>query len=215
MIEIYLFIHPLCPDSLASEKRILQIIQQEQKKVQFKFLPLLNLQSFQQFIEEHRLQSLSIAERNHLFEISYSAALDYKTMQFQGKKKGRAFLLALQEKIVVEGIHYSKALVNQIISEIGGDLGMFHADRVSPLVIDAFKADQSTAKEMNVLSNASAVIFNYACDRDFGVLIDEQPTEELLHELFKTTTRGRLIAINGNPHCQSMTIDPALRLLEN
>lgn len=190
MIEIYLFIHPLCSESLASEKRILQMVQTEHKKVQFKFLPLLNLQSFQQFLQIHHLETIGIQERNRLFEASYSAALDYKAMQLQGKKKGRAFLLALQEQICLQDASYSDLLVNEIVTKIGGDLAMFRADRLSSIVRDSFKSDQETAKEMKVCKNTSAVVFNYACDRDFGVLVEEQPTSEILHELFKTNEKS-------------------------
>ncbi|WP_314061708.1 DsbA family protein [uncultured Vagococcus sp.] len=216
MIEIYLFIHPLCSESLASEKRILQMIQTEHKKVQFKFLPLLNLQSFQQYLQDHHLEAIGIHERNRLFEASYSAALDYKAMQLQGKKKGRAFLLKLQEKICIQNASYSDSLVDGIVTKIGGDLSMFRADRSSAIVHDSFISDQETAKEMKVCKNTSAVVFNYACDRDFGVLIEEEPTSEILHELFKTNEKtcfdtyvetGQIKPPKLNDYC--------LRLIEN
>lgn len=217
MIEIYLFIHPLCSDSLASEKRILQMIQTEHKKVQFKFLPLLNLQSFQQYLHAHHLETIDIHERNRLFEDSYSAALDYKAMQLQGKKKGRAFLLALQESICIQQVGYTNLLVDDIVTNIGGDLAMFRADRSSTIVRDSFMSDQETAKEMKVCKNTSAVVFNYACDRDFGVLIEEEPTSEILHELFKTNEKTCF----DNYTEQSTQIkasklsDYCLRLIEN
>lgn len=217
MIEIYLFIHPLCSESLESEKRILQMIQTEHKKVQFKFLPLLNLQSFQQFLHDHHLESISISERNHLFENSYSAALDYKAMQLQGKKKGRAFLLTLQEHICVHEGAYTTALVNQIVTQIGGDLAMFQADRSSKIVQDSFIADQETAKEMSVCKNTSAVVFNYACERDFGVLIEEQPSSEILRELFKTNEQSCFDSyLEQSSHVKPSKLNEyCLRLIEN
>lgn len=218
MIEIYLFIHPLCSESLASEKRLLQIIQTEHKKVQFKFLPLLNLHSFQQFLHDHRLETLSIQERNRLFEASYSAALDYKAVQLQGKKKGRAFLLALQEKICLQHLAYTDQLVDDIVTQINGDLKMFRSDRLSSIVRDSFISDQETAKEMNVCKNTSAVVFNYACDRDFGVLIEDPPTSDILRELFKTNEQscndGSYAEQVSNSSSAKLT-DYCLRLIEN
>lgn len=185
MIEIYLFIHPLCPDSLSSEKRLLQMIQNAPKKVQFKILPLLNLHTFQQFLMKQNTKFLNLYERNQLFDAAYSAALDYKAIQLQGKKKGRLFLLNLQDKVCNEQIPYSKQLVADIIESINGDLDMFESDRQSDVIKQSFETDQAIAKEMSVSKTDSAVFFNYTKNQDYGVLVEDGLTTELLNELLQ------------------------------
>lgn len=50
MIEIYFFMHPLCLNCLEVEKKIIQLIQQYERRIDLRFIPLLNLKSFKQFI---------------------------------------------------------------------------------------------------------------------------------------------------------------------
>ena len=74
--------------------------------------------------------------------MTYSAALDCKAAQFQGKKKGRRFLIKLQEAVGCNNIPYSRALAESIFEEIGGDLNMFKEDRQSDFVKEVFFSDQ-------------------------------------------------------------------------
>ncbi|MDF0479253.1 DsbA family protein [Vagococcus sp. PNs007] len=216
MIEVYLFVHPLCPECLASEKRILQMVKNEQRKIQFKFLPLLNLQTFQRYLSTTCNHDCNLNDRNKLFEDSYSAALDYKAMQLQGKKKGQQFLMALQEA-VQHNKNYSEELVKQTVIDLHGDWEMFTTDRQSENVKESFETDQIIAKEMSVSFASSMVYFNYTCDQDYGILVEEHPTDDILADLLamdQPETIAPLVKENTVITHQNLA-DTYLRLLEN
>lgn len=75
-------------------------------------------------MQQKGISQNNLEERNHLFSMTYSAALDCKAAQFQGKKKGRRFLIKLQEAVGCNDIPYSQELAESIFEEIGGDLNM-------------------------------------------------------------------------------------------
>ncbi|MBL1226454.1 DsbA family protein [Enterococcus sp. BWR-S5] len=187
MIEIYLFVNPLGKICLNIEREILKFAQTESKKIQLRLIPLVNMKTIKKLVKIHKISSTDIAERNKLFENTYSAALDFKAAQLQGKKKGRHILLNLQQLVTEESTPYSTELAEKLIVEAGGDLEMFQADRHSSFVKDSFQIDQQIAREMGVSKHPAAVIYNYACDRDFGVLVEECLTIEHIKRLCETT----------------------------
>ena len=222
MIELYVFINPLCPSCLAVEKRILHLIEADTKRIQFKFVPLLNFQVSQTKASVHPHPHMSLAERNVYFKDCYEAALDYKAMLLQGKKKGRAFLFALQERVGRQGQPYSAALAKKIVADLNGDLPMFLAYRNSPLVEQALAVDQKTAQEMTVTQSGSLVIFNYTQESDYGLLLEGEPPQELLEELLALKPQkpslhlaagtGRALKTSANLVAHH---PPHLELLEN
>ncbi|MBP1047728.1 DsbA family protein [Enterococcus sp. BWM-S5] len=187
MIEIYLFVNPLGKICLSIERDILKFAQAESKKIQLRLIPLVNMNTIKNLLKVHEISSTDITGRNKLFENTYSAALDFKAAQLQGKKKGRHILLNLQQMIAEDNIPYSTDLAEKLIVEAGGDLEMFQADRNSSFVKDSFQIDQQIAREMGVSKHPSAVIYNYACDRDFGVLVEECLTIEHVMRLCETS----------------------------
>lgn len=87
MIEIYLFVNPLGGICLNIEKDILKLVETENKKIQFRFIPLVNMKTINHLIKLFDIPAHDIEQRNQLFEDIYSAALDYKAAQLQGKRK--------------------------------------------------------------------------------------------------------------------------------
>lgn len=176
MIEIYLFVNPLGKNCFQLEQQLIQFIEEEygeksKEKVQFRFLPLVNLQTIGDVMQTNGISQTNLNERNQLFSITYSAALDCKAAHFQGKKKGRQFLSKLQEAVCCKKIPYSKELAESIFSEIG-DLMMFKEDRQSEFVKEAFFSDQKMAREMGIKKHPSAVVYNYSDEHNFGVLVE-------------------------------------------
>jgi predicted DsbA family dithiol-disulfide isomerase len=187
MIEIYLFVNPLGGICLNVEKDILKLVETENKKIQFRFIPLVNMQTINHLLKRFNIPVNDIKQRNQLFENVYSAALDYKAAQLQGKKKGRHLLLGLQQAVAVDKIPYSSDLAEQLVVEAGGDLEMFIADRQSEFVKESFQTDQQIAREMNIVTHPSAVVFNYTCDRDFGVLVENCESMDEIKQLCETS----------------------------
>lgn len=186
MIEIYLFINPLDESSLTIEKRYLKIIAKETEKIHFKMIPLLNPQVIQNYLVHHDISIHDLERRNQLFKTIYSACLDCKAVQLQSRLLGRKFLFELQERVGCQREEYSEQLVFSILENLKIDINLFKIDRQSKLVIDFFKVDQQVANEMGIEYFTDAVIFNYNCERDFGVLVDFDTPEDVIQELFKT-----------------------------
>lgn len=172
MIEIYLFVNPLGVECFQAERQILRLVEAEsQKKIQFRFVPFVNMHVVDRFMKIYNLPKGDLALRNEIFQTFYNAALDYKTLQLQGKKKGRSFLLQLQKLCGIEKLAYEPKLVDQLVTAAGGDLEEFHHDRSSLLVKEAFLTDQQIAHDMSIVQTPSVVVYNYASGRDFGVLL--------------------------------------------
>ena len=186
MIEIYLFVNPLDESSLIIENKFLDIINREKEKIHFRVIPLLNPRVIHNYMIHQDLAVQDLDNRNQLFNSIYSACLDYKAVQLQGKRLARKFLIELQNKVGRQKKNYSNKLVHSILEEIKVDLSLFKTDRQSNLVVDFFKLDQQVANEMGVEYFADAVIFNYNCERDFGVLVEADTPIDIIQELFKT-----------------------------
>lgn len=199
MIEIYLFINPLDKHSLNSEKKFLDIIQKENEKIHFRIIPILNPKVIQNYLLDYHMPTADLGFRNELFTSIYSACLDFKAVQLQGKQIGRKFLFELQKKVGQEQCAYSKELVHDILMDLKVDINLYTADRQSPLIVDFFKIDQQVAHEMGINSFSDAVIFNYNCERDFGVLVSGHAPKEIIQDLFKTDYDcERLSSINDD-----------------
>ena len=193
MIEIYLFVNPLGSICLNVEKQILKFVETQNKKIQFRFIPFVNMKTIDRLMKTS--DTNNIKERNSLFENSYSAALDYKAAQLQGKKKGRYLLLGLQNAISIENVPYSSKLSEKFLIEAGGDLDMFRTDRQSDFVKESFQTDQQIAREMGIVSHPSAVVYNYDSERDFGVLIENCCSVDDIKQLCETR-KGHLLALS-------------------
>lgn len=172
MIEIYLFVNPLGAICLGSEKHLWNFVQTSEQKIQFRLMPLVNMQTIDAVLTRRGTSKHDIHARNQLFENTYSAALDAKALQLQGKKKAREFLMQMQEEVACNGKEYNHELVISLVEAVGGDVEMFTEDRQSDLVKTLFQEDQNTAREMGITTHPSAVVYNYACERDYGVLLE-------------------------------------------
>lgn len=186
MIEMYIFINPLGGTCLDNELRLLSFLKSNYPKVKFQFLPLLNLRVMQEYFYRHQAEFTTIQKRNLRLSEIYTASLDYKAAGLQGKRKGRSFLLAVQEATGKQHRPYTDELVREIVAQLHLDADMFFHDRHSSFVKQAFELDQCTAQEMGVKHFSSAVVFNYACDRDYGVLVEDACSLDILKELFQT-----------------------------
>lgn len=182
MLEIYVFVHPLCSDCLKTEKQILQLVQQVSKKVKCHFIPMLSLPSFEQQIQQKE-DELSLDERNQLFQKLYQFTLDYKTIQLQGNRLSRRFMLAVQEQFCHHKYPYTTDLIKKIVHEIGADWETYRLDRKSPIIQHFYELDQQIAKDMGLTHHVGAVIFHYDKHMDFGIYTDEHPSYEVLSEL--------------------------------
>lgn len=175
MLEVYLFVNPLGIRCMQSERNIMRLADHLNSKVSFQFVPLLNQQIVEQALTS---KHPSLAERNACFKTYYQAILAYKAALFQGRRKGRHFLLKLQTAIVHQQHPFSSELTLELAKACHLDLEMFQEDWASDLAKQAFQTDQKLAAEMKIQQDSSAVIFN--CDvSQYGLLLNDVTYEAL------------------------------------
>ncbi|WP_318765897.1 DsbA family protein [Lactiplantibacillus carotarum] len=171
MLEVYLFVNPLATQCVRDEQNVLRLANDSDKQIQFQFVPLLNINVVQRALKSQGIKGSDWQAQNQQSQTLYRVILDYKAALFQGKKRGRNFLIALQSALLKAKQHYSEDLVKQVARDCKIDLDMFMEDRNSDLAKQAFHADQRLASEMNITEASSAVVFD--CDQyDYGVLLE-------------------------------------------
>ncbi|MDN7022109.1 DsbA family protein [Lactiplantibacillus plantarum] len=171
MLEVYLFVNPLANQCVRDEQNVLRLANDSDKQIQFQFVPLLNINVIQRALKCQGIKASDWHAQNQQSQTLYRVILDYKAALFQGKKRGRNFLIALQSAMLKAGQHYSEELVKTVATNCQIDLDMFMEDRDSDLAKQAFHADQRLASEMNITEASSAVVFD--CDQyDYGVLLE-------------------------------------------
>ncbi|KRM94098.1 hypothetical protein FC56_GL000079 [Lentilactobacillus senioris DSM 24302 = JCM 17472] len=142
---------------------MLSIASQLDTKTIVHFIPMLNIQILHDFAKNN---PTVVANE----ELHYNIILDYQAASFQGKNKGRQFLLELQKAILTNHLKYTAQLVNQIVTNVGLDSEMFEEDRRSEMTKQVFQEDQQTVHELKIKDPTSVVIFNSAIE-DNGLLL--------------------------------------------
>ncbi|WP_054671008.1 DsbA family protein [Lentilactobacillus senioris] len=163
ILEMYLFIDPLNSRCYEAEQDVLSIASQLDTKTIVHFIPMLNIQILHDFAKNN---PTVVANE----ELHYNIILDYQAASFQGKNKGRQFLLELQKAILTNHLKYTAQLVNQIVTNVGLDSEMFEEDRRSEMTKQVFQEDQQTVHELKIKDPTSVVIFNSAIE-DNGLLL--------------------------------------------
>lgn len=96
MIEIYLFVNPLGEYCFEMEQQLLQFIEEEygtpsKEKMQFRFLPLVNLQTIGDVMQQKGISQNNLEERNHLFSRLILQHWTAKRRSFKERKKAAVF----------------------------------------------------------------------------------------------------------------------------
>ncbi len=179
MLEIHLFVNPLGSRCFRCERDVLKIDHQLNTKINYRFIPFFNMATIQQTIEFYHLDPRSLAVRQNVSNTIYRVILDYMAASFQGKKRGRQFLLMLQNALIKEDSNYNDSLVKDIASQSKLDLEMFLEDRHSNLAKKAFHQDQQFAKSLEVTKPATAVVFD-SKQLQYGFLLNNFDYETLI-----------------------------------
>lgn len=180
MLEIHLFVNPLGMRCFRCENDVLRVDHELNTKINYQFVPLFNMQTINDTLRLYDLSSHDLTVRQHVADTIYQVILDYKAALFQGRKRGRCYLLRLQDAIVKDQVDYSRQLAERVAKAAGLDLEMFLEDRQSNLARQAFHEDQQMAAELGVTQTATAVVFD-TDQTDYGYLIADFDYETLIH----------------------------------
>lgn len=180
IIEVFLFVNPLGRTCYESEKFVEAFSAERDEKVKVRFVPILNIRSIGNLVKGNYDSSLS--NRNQLYTESYNASLAFQAASMQGRKKGRKFLMKLQQSVIKDGSAVTRELMLQIAEALNLDIEMFEEDLESELSRTAFNKDQKLALEMGVTESPSCVVYS-SKDTTSGYRIDSSITKQLLHGL--------------------------------
>lgn len=182
MIEIHLFVNPLGIRCFRCENDVLKMDQQLNTQISYCFIPLFNMNTIQQTIQLYHLNQHSLVTRQQVVATLNQVIMDYIAASFQGQKRGRRYLLLLQNEIICHNNAYNMALVNSVAKSAGLDLEMFLEDRHSDLAKQAHQKDQQIAAELGVTKTASAVVFD-SSEHNEGILINDFDYESLIQAM--------------------------------
>lgn len=162
LFELFLFIDPLCKACRNSEDTVLKLSNDIKSKLKLKFIPMYNLQIVQTDFCNSNNQLKKTLSQTELATLYNNVILDYTAALFQGMRKGRNYLINIQDKLLLQNVKYSNALAIQVAETCHLDIDMFKEDRRSDLARKAIKKDQELVQSMKITMPSSAVIFN--CD---------------------------------------------------
>lgn len=180
MIEMYLFINPLDGMSYQTQQNLINFIDETKEPIQFRFLPFLSIKTTEDLMQMRGISSTNTIMRKKLAAEIYQVSLDFHAASFQGKKRGRNFLFAVQNTLFKEGVPYSLDVARAAATRTGIDWEMFLEDRDSELVKDALKENQKLAHEMNVQENPTLVVYR---DEEAFSLRGKDATSSFLKQL--------------------------------
>ncbi|MCL0312432.1 DsbA family protein [Apilactobacillus sp. TMW 2.2459] len=187
MFELFLFIDPLCKKCMKAENVVTNISNDLEYKFKFQFIPILNLKIISKTLKKMEKYDNNITI-NDVHNLYYQILLDYKAALFQGMKRGRTFLMYLQEELLFNNRTYSNNLVFSIAEKAKIDLEMFKEDRISELAKKEIRKDQILVNQMNIKSPDSAVLFDCKKINSDGILLKDINYSIL----FKTCCREKI-----------------------
>ena len=196
MVEIYLFVNPLGGVCLEIEKKLYNCLLTT-RKIQLRFIPLLNMKTINEFLSRQHIPINDIKRRNRIFEDLYSAALDYKAAQLQGRKRP-TIVDWLTKAVAEDGLAYSPELSEELLLAAGGDIDMYRKDRQSDFVKESFQTDQKVAREMGIKQHPTAVVYNYTCENDFGILVENFENMDEIKQLCRVHPHNELLLDQGD-----------------
>ncbi len=166
MLDMYLFINPLGSACYHTEQNILKLGDSLNEKINFNFIPLMNFKTINDVMCRMNIPLNNVDIRNRLSENIYHSSIDFKAASFQGKKKGRNFLLNVQQLVVNDQKDYNFETIKLAAQKSGLDWDIFEQDRHSKLAIEAFKQDQELATEMNVTEHPTIVVYDCSANNN-------------------------------------------------
>ena len=210
MLELHLFVNPLGMRCLRCEKDVLKIDRDLNTKISYQFVPLFNMKTIDNTLKYYHLNPHDLAIRQQVSTTLNQVILDYKAALFQGRKRGRHYLLQLQSALINQGLDYNDELINKIAHDSHLDLEMFFEDRQSQLAKQAFHQDQKIASDLGVSETATAVVFNTE-DSDYGLMIPNFDYNTLINA-FKS---GKLARPTSLDEFVNQYRPPKLQIIQN
>lgn len=201
MWEIFIFVNPIGNRCLKTEKTIIQFTQQHKINAHFKFVALNNVYAVDDYILRNHLDIHSIALRNQITQNIHQATLYYTAATFQGNRKGRNFLMLLQDEINLKHYKFSTELVRFVARKVGLDWPTLVQDKNSQLISSQCQLDRNKAAQFEINATPAIVIYDYSNHLyEQGVLIKSCSPPQLVSYLNKLVKQDYQILHNQQLH---------------
>lgn len=171
MLEIHLFVNPLGLGCIDREKSLLTIDHKITTKLNYQFVPLLNMRTISDTMSICGKNHHNLKVRNQVAQILMQVTLDYEAALFQGRRRGRLYLLQLQRALLNKPGHYSRHFAQQVAAKAKLDIDMFLEDRQSALARRSFNKHQQLANSFGILTPSTAVVVDTEVPQ-YSLLID-------------------------------------------
>ncbi|MBA1435033.1 DsbA family protein [Bombilactobacillus bombi] len=189
MWEIFIFVNPIGNRCLTTEKTIIKFANKHKVSAHFKFIALNNVYAIDDYMRRKHLDLNNINLRNQITQKIHQATLFYKAATFQGNRKGRQFLMQLQDDVNLKHQEFNEQLVQNVAQQVGLDWSTLLADKDSQLALNQCRLDQQKAASFGITATPATVIYDYSsyfCEQ--GVLIKSctlTQLREFLNNLIK------------------------------
>ncbi|WP_035054067.1 DsbA family protein [Carnobacterium pleistocenium] len=180
-VEIFLFINPISKASLKMEEEVLKFMDVYEENTRMTIYSYHNTYTLHQYFKKNNLLA-ETALWNALNNDSFHLSLAFIAATMQGKKKSRAFLLAVQRKMFNKKKNLSKKILLESAEQADLDMEMFLLDLHSPFVQHLFTLDQEVASAMGVRDTPSCLLVTTGEDEK-ATLIENYITAEDLYEM--------------------------------
>lgn len=171
VFEFYLFINPLEKTCFACEQEIDKLAQIISAKIDIHVICQYSHTLVSDLMKQLNLNQNSLAQRNHLYQLVYSASLAYKAASMQGKKRGRQYLMAMQEHIHGKLENFTNDLLLNLATETGLDVPTFLEDLQSDYAKELLQKDQRMARDMRVMNTPALIIYEHRLSEK-GILLE-------------------------------------------
>ena len=190
VFEFYLFVNPLGQKCFRCEQEINKLTALISAKIDVHILCYQNQYIVSEFMRQLNLDERDLTSRNHIYRMVYLASLAYKAATMQGKKKGRAFLMRMQEQIKGRLERFSDDFVIELAEEIGLDIPTFIDDLHSDYAKHLVQKDQQIAHGMHVDITPALVIFEHRLGENGLLLEGSFSAQTILSQLDQLVEEG-------------------------
>lgn len=104
----------------------------------------------------------------------------------------------LTKAVAEDGLAYSPELSEELLLAAGGDIDMYRKDRQSDFVKESFQTDQKVAREMGIKQHPTAVVYNYTCENDFGILVENFENMDEIKQLCRVHPHNEPLLNQGD-----------------
>ncbi|CCI87343.1 DsbA family protein [Lactobacillus gigeriorum] len=191
MFEIFLFINPIGIYCYEVEKRIQTAIKDLDLDVSYHFIPIATVSGVQDDIIRRRKDSQHLCDLSY-FTLATNQALEiYHAIKIAyGNKKARAFLFELQERLNTDGSIFEDSLIQEIYKQLDLDPATIDQLLDSKYIRESIDQDQKLAKQWQIKSTPTVIIFNEDKENDTGVLLEGLVSQSELNQLLSDSEKN-------------------------